>query len=252
MKLAKKTLKYTWWLIPLLIGATLAVSTLVTFDRAMAPKTTLKAKPAVTKTPVIPAFNKKRYSTTDPSSIWVIVNKQHPLIPQDYVPGDLVTTVGATISSKAQVDFEAMNRDALAQGVNFTIVSGYRSFTAQGTIYNNYVATFGQTSTDTFSARAGYSEHQTGLAIDFGSSTGATCNFGDCFGATIEGQWLVAHAPDYGFILRYTSAKQTVTGYKSEPWHYRYVGRDLAAEMKKQSITTLEEFFSITGGEIYS
>jgi len=196
-------------------------------------------------------FDKSKYSTTDSSSIWVVVNKQHPLIPIDYIPNDLISTVGATISSKAKIDFDLMNNAALAEGVNFTIVSSYRSYATQSSIYNNYVASYGQATTDTFSARPGYSEHQTGLTIDFGSSSGAVCNLDDCFGSTNEGKWLASRSWEFGYILRYPSDKQQITGYKSEPWHFRYIGRELSTEMKKLSITTLEEYFNISGGEIY-
>lgn len=198
-----------------------------------------------------PMFNKSLYSTTDPTSIWIVTNKQHPLVPINFTPIDLVNSVGATISTKALTDFDTMNNAALAAGVNFTIVSSYRSYDTQNYLYNNYVASYGQAVSDTFSARPGYSEHQTGLAIDLGSSTGAVCNLDDCFGSTIEGAWLAQHAYEYGFLLRYPSDKQQITGYKSEPWHFRYIGKALALEMKNSSISTLEEYFSISGGEVY-
>jgi D-alanyl-D-alanine carboxypeptidase len=207
--------------------------------------------PVIVSKPVIPTFDKTAFSNTDPSSIWLVINKQHSLSPVSYVPADLITTVGATISNKARADFDLMNTAALAVGVNFTIVSSYRSYDNQSNIYNNYIATYGQASTDTFSARPGYSEHQTGLAIDFGSSTGAVCNLDDCFGSTVEGLWLSQHSYEYGFIMRYPSNKQQLTGYKSEPWHFRYIGRELAMDMKNASIFTLEEYFNINGGEIY-
>jgi D-alanyl-D-alanine carboxypeptidase len=201
--------------------------------------------------PIVPIFDKSKYSTTDPSSIWVVVNKQHPLNPNSYSPIDLTTTVGAVISNNAVTDFNAMNSAALAVGINFTIVSSFRSFDTQNYLYNNYVATYGQTASDTFSARPGYSEHQTGLTVDLGSSTGSECNLDDCFGTTAEGQWLSNHAFEYGFIVRYPADKTSITGYKSEPWHFRYIGRDLAMKMKNSSISTLEEFFDISGGETY-
>jgi len=233
-----------------------ALSPIVPFistDKILEKKSTedIKTKEIIIKQPVIPIFNKTLLSTTDPSSIWVVVNKQHPLSPVTYYPNDLVTIVGATISNVASPDFDAMNSDALAAGVNFTIVSSYRSYDTQNYLYNNYVATYGQAMSDTFSARPGYSEHQIGLTVDLGSSTGAVCNLDDCFGSTVEGLWLAQHSYEYGFILRYPTDKQQITGYKSEPWHFRYVGRELALEMKKLSITTLEEFFGISGGEIY-
>jgi len=257
MKLVKKSFKYLWWLIPVLAGLIIAVALLLMFGHALAPTTpkkqsTTEAGTALaTKPKTTPDFNKSKYSTSDPSSIWVVVNKQHPLIPTGYAPNDLVNISGATISSMAQADFESMNNDAIAQKVDFTIVSSYRSYSSQSAIYNNYTSIYGQAETDTFSARPGYSEHQTGLAIDFGSSTVATCDLADCFGTSTEGQWLALHASEYGFILRYTTPKQSITGYKSEPWHFRYVGRELAAQMKKQSVNTLEEFFGLSGGEIY-
>ncbi|MEI6850459.1 MAG: M15 family metallopeptidase [Candidatus Saccharibacteria bacterium] len=208
-------------------------------------------KEVIVEKPIIPSFDKSKYSTTVPSSIWVVVNKQHPLVPISYTPVNLITTVGATISSSAQIDFEAMNNTALASGINFTIVSSYRSYDTQNYLYNNYVASYGQVASDTFSARPGYSEHQTGFTIDLGSSTGASCNLDSCFRSTIEGTWLAQHAYEYGFLLRYPIDKQQITGYMSEPWHFRYIGRELALEMKNKSISTLEEFFNISGGEIY-
>jgi len=201
--------------------------------------------------PAKPSFNKLEYSSSAPDSLWVIVNKLHPLNPASYIPNDLVTINGATISQKVQVDFEAMMNDATKARINLKLVSSYRSYDSQSAVYNNYVSIYGQTKTDTFSARPGYSEHQTGLSIDFGSYNQATCNLDDCFGQTTEGAWLAANAQKYGFMLRYPAEKQTVTGYKSEPWHYRYVGKKLIDEMKKQNIITLEEFFGISGGETY-
>ncbi|MFA5996811.1 MAG: M15 family metallopeptidase [Candidatus Paceibacterota bacterium] len=191
------------------------------------------------------------YSTTDSTSMWVVVNKQHPLSPLNYIPNDLVTTNGATVRSFAKSDFVALVTDSKRQGINLMTRSSYRSYSYQNNLYNNYVATFGRTNADTFSARPGYSEHQTGLAIDFGSNTIVSCNLIPCFCQTKEGQWLAAHAYEYGYILRYPADKQSITGYESEPWHYRYVGHELANAMKNKSILTLEEYFNIAGGTIY-
>ena len=202
--------------------------------------------------PVIPKFDKNKYSTTDSQSLWVITNKQHPLTPIDFVPSNLIDSPsGATVQNIVSSDLEAMLAAAQSQGVIITIVSSYRSYASQTYIYNNYVAQNGQELTDTFSARPGYNEHQTGLAIDFGSTTNANCNFDVCYMTATEGTWLAANASNYGFLLRYAEEKQYLTGYKAEPWHYRYIGHDLTNEMRKQGITTLEEFFNINGGEIY-
>lgn len=215
-----------------------------------------KSRPALS--PIIPPNNsnvtideKNKYSTTEASSLWVVVNKQHPLSPINYTPTDLVTVFGATISSVAKSDFTAMNSAALADSIDFSIVSSYRSYASQNNIYNNYVVSYGQASTDTFSARPGYSEHQTGLTLDLGSNTNLKCNLDTCFNTTVEGKWLTSHASEYGFVLRYPVDKQQITGYRYEPWHFRYVGQELAAELKNSSITTLEEFFNISGGETY-
>lgn len=213
---------------------------------AVKPETSEKIEETTT-----PAFDKTKYSTTDPSSLWVIANKQHQLSPANYVPGDLVTVSGAIISNQAVVDFKAMLAAAGAESVRLTAISSYRSYGTQNTLYNSYVANHGQAAADTFSARPGYSEHQTGLAIDFGNNADPSCNFDDCYANMPDGKWLATHAHEYGFILRYTNENQQITGYKNEPWHYRYVGRELSAEMKKQSITTLEQFFGVNGGTIY-
>lgn len=201
--------------------------------------------------PKEPVFDTRKYSTTDPSSLWVIANKQHPLSNIEYAPSDLVTTNGAIISSKAQSDFETMLATASSQGVKLIASSSYRSYATQAGLYNNYVATHGQELADTFSAKPGYSEHQTGLAIDFTGYSNPNCNFDDCYATTQEGGWLAEHAHEYGFLLRYTAEKQNITGYKNEPWHYRYIGKDLAKEMRDKGFLTLEEFFNTTGGISY-
>lgn len=211
------------------------------------------AAPEAAKTTKVsePVFNTALHSTIDPASLWVVVNKQHPLSVIDYVPSDLIATNGATISAKARADFEAMMTAATSQGVNLIASSSYRSYATQDSLYNNYVASSGQAAADTFSAKPGYSEHQTGLAIDFTGASNPNCNYDDCYATTAEGSWLATHAAEFGFLLRYTTEKQSITGYKNEPWHYRYIGRELAEQMKNQQISTLEEFFNISGGISY-
>jgi D-alanyl-D-alanine carboxypeptidase len=122
--------------------------------------------------------------------------------------------------------------------------SGYRSYDYQVGLYNGYVKSQGQATADTQSARPGYSEHQTGLAVDIEPAS-KKCELDACFADTPEGKWLVANAYKYGFILRYTQDKTAVTGYAYEPWHFRYVGTPLATEMHNQNVATLEEFFNL-------
>jgi zinc D-Ala-D-Ala carboxypeptidase len=199
----------------------------------------------------IPGFNKKRYSRTSPKSLWVVANKRHPL-PADYVPSDLVlpniprrgSGDEAYVSKKITPALEAMVAAAKKSGLNLMQASGYRSYGLQQIVYSNYVRTLGQTEADRVSAKPGASEHQTGLAVDLEPTSGQ-CEVEICFGDLPEGKWLAAHARTYGFIIRYPKGKESVTGYSYEPWHLRYVGKELAAELKKQKIQTLEEFFGL-------
>lgn len=186
----------------------------------------------------------------NPTSQTVLVNKTYRL-PDGYVPPDLVyPDVPFTFSDK--VDKRKMRREAAAalknlfagaksDGVLLAGVSGYRSESRQTTLYNNYVKRDGVKAADTYSARPGHSEHQTGLTIDVSGSTGK-CAAESCFAGTKEAKWLGKHASEYGFIIRYPEGKQSITGYKYEPWHLRYVGKDIAAEVTKRSIT-LEQYF---------
>lgn len=195
-------------------------------------------------------FNKTAYSTTDPHSIWVVVNKQHPLNPHTYVPNNLVSIQGMQVSAEILPSLQALITQAKAEGVMLRVISGYRSYSYQTNLYNSYVAQDGRAQADTYSARPGFSEHQTGLAVDLGGIHG--CDVEQCFGETIEGKWLAEHASDYGFLIRYTPDKEDITGYSAEPWHLRYVGKELTAEMKRKGVKTLEEFFGVSGGKQYS
>ena len=196
-------------------------------------------------------FNKNANSTTDSESIWFIANK-HSALPTSYEPTDLtVLNVPLRLSSKemqmqirkvAASDLTQLFTDAKSAGLQLQFGSGYRSAAYQKVLYDGYVQSMGKTEADRSSARPGHSEHQTGLALDF-TRIDSKCHLEACFADTAEGIWLAANAYKYGFILRYTSDKEQVTGYMFEPWHYRYVGKDLAAEMHDKNIKTLEEFF---------
>jgi D-alanyl-D-alanine carboxypeptidase len=187
------------------------------------------------------AFNKNLYATTDPASLWMVVNKATPL-PSSYVPAGLTaTTQGEVVRAETATALNKLVAAAKAGGNDMYVISGYRSYATQVTTYNNYVKTDGQAQADTYSARPGHSEHQTGLAVDLGNGT---CDLEVCFGNTGAGKWLVAHAHEYGFIIRYPEGKQAITGYQYEPWHIRYVGTGLAAELHKNG-QTMEEFFNV-------
>ncbi|HSX45232.1 MAG TPA: M15 family metallopeptidase [Candidatus Saccharimonadales bacterium] len=203
-----------------------------------------KSKSTKTTTKKIsPSFNKNKHSISDPRSIWIVVNKQRPLKPIDYTPLDLTPVGnGQLMRKEAAAALANLIAAAAGQGLKITADSGYRSYAIQVSVYNNEVRQHGQAVADSESAKPGYSEHQTGFAVDVG---GGGCNIEDCFANTKEGKWVAEHAYEYGFILRYTADKQSVTGYRYEPWHIRYVGTELSTEMNNDGITTLEEFFGL-------
>ncbi len=206
-------------------------------------------------------LDKQLHTTNDPSSVWVVVNKKLPLNPLNYAPGDLVTPHAALRSnitddesklrSGASQAFEKLANIAGSQGLNLNLQSGFRSYELQATLYDSYIKQQGQATADRQSARAGYSEHQTGLAADVGSVTKPDCNLEACFANTNEGQWLAANAYKYGFVVRYPADKEAITGYMYEPWHLRYVGTELSVEMHDQGVTTLEEFFGLGAAPNY-
>lgn len=181
----------------------------------------------------------------NPASMDVLVNKKHCLIPESYVPADLETRSGVTLSAKAMPHFQAMLAAATAAGKPLYVTSSYRSYDDQVSTYAYWIATSGQQGADTYSARPGYSEHQTGFVVDV-ASNGCVL---DCFGNTPAYTWLHDHAAEYGFIQRYYAGSEAVTGYKAEEWHYRYVGVTTAKDMNARSIKTLEEYWGINGGD---
>lgn len=162
---------------------------------------------------------------------YLIANKTYAL-PSWYNPGGLTSD---TLNA-----FYAMQAAAAVEGLNIYVASGLRTYNDQYIIYNNYVARDGQAEADTYSARPGHSEHQSGLAFDLNWIDNA-------FEYTAEGQWLNANAYKYGFILRYPKGKTDQTGYIYEPWHFRYVGTDLSYKLYNNGDwITMEDYFGIT------
>lgn len=205
------------------------------------------------------SFDKSAYSLTDPTSIWLIVNKQNPLNPADYVPVLSKPAVALKpgrssgelqVASVIAIPLERLFSAASNAGNNLRLSSAYRSYQYQVRVYDSIVASAGQASADEQSARPGYSEHQTGLAADVAPLNGR-CELQQCFAETSAGQWLAENAYKYGFLIRYPEGKQDVTGYEYEPWHIRYVGTALATEMHDKNTLTMEEFFDVAGGTTY-
>lgn len=183
---------------------------------------------------------------SDPNAADVLVNKKHCLTPLSYYPPDLQTIYGATLSAKAAGPFKQMADAASAAGVGFQTSSSFRSHDNQVSTYNYWVQVGGSVAeADKGSARPGYSEHQTGYAADL--AVGG-CNL-DCFTGTSQYQWLQTHASDYGFIERYPSGYEAITGYRAESWHWRYVGTAIAQAMKASGTKTLEQYYGLEGGD---
>jgi D-alanyl-D-alanine carboxypeptidase len=214
------------------------------------------ATPTPTPTPT-PTFNKAALSIDDPASLWVVVNKLRPLAPNNYSPTDLVDVpIPFANAPKLRAEASAAAVSMLAAftaetGLQMQSQSAFRSYSAQVSVYNNWVSSLGQEGADLTSARPGHSEHQTGLAIDISASP-ARCSLDQCFADTPQGQWLAANAWQYGFVLRYPNGFTAITGYEFEPWHYRYVGLELATEYHDTGATTLEEFFGLPAAPTYA
>jgi len=184
------------------------------------------------------------YSTDTSKDTLIIVNKFYYL-DQNFEPNDLVSVenYGRSSVRLSSVAFEAYKKMADAaknNGLDIYIRSGYRSYTDQQNMYNYYVSNDGVVEADTYSARAGHSEHQTGLAVDLIKGTNGSY---DGFKNTEEFEWMKDNAHKYGFILRYTKDNEYITGYIYEPWHYRYVGVDVATYIYENNIT-YEEYYA--------
>lgn len=190
---------------------------------------------------------------TNPNSYAVLVNRDH-LISKDYIPEDLTIPEipfsfygryeKSYMRKRAATALENLFAGAKESGYTLKGVSAYRSYERQKQIYNNNVRNRGTKQTDKVSAVPGSSEHQTGLSIDV-STDSVGCAIDATFGKSAEGKWLRKNCYKYGFIIRYPKNKTKITGYSYEPWHIRYVGKNLAKHLYENKIT-LEEYYQIT------
>ena len=190
--------------------------------------------PQVTETKVTGKLtnNGSYYSVHGKYDDIIIVNKKHGLS-KDYNPGENPT---------AKAAFVRLRDDMINQGLNVgRSYSGFRSYNYQKTLYDNYVSRDGQAAADRYSARPGYSEHQTGLVFDL------TDKSGNLLEDSRASQWLKDNAHNYGFIVRFQAGKEASTGYMPEAWHIRYVGKE--AKDIHDSGLSLEEYFGIEGGD---
>ncbi len=192
----------------------------------------------------------------EPSSITVFVNKEFAL-PEDYVPKNLeIPNVLFDIEGyderkllrpEAARALEQLFAAAQADGYTLYGVSGYRSYARQTMIFKDNIVKKGKKHTLKYSAVPGTSEHQTGLAIDV-STKQMKYRLVTTFANSPEGKWLAEHAHTYGYIIRYPKNRSNITGYAYEPWHIRYVGKDLAQYLYINDLT-LEEYYRYTPSE---
>lgn len=177
------------------------------------------------------AYNGRYYSVHGKYEEILIVNKRYPLSPQ-YNPGENAIAKAALLKL-----IEDMQTAGYAISSQY---SGFRSYDTQADLYQNYVNRDGKEAADRYSARPGYSEHQSGLAFDLIDTNG------NLLEETDASQWLLQHAHRYGFIVRYLEGKEHSTGYMPESWHLRYIGQE--AKEIAESGKSLEEYFGISGG----
>lgn len=193
-------------------------------------------------------LNNKHYTNTKESKYQntykILVNKYN-YVTESYIPNNL-EQVSSEYSSKslklvnyAKEAFEEMAKAAKAENYTIRAMSSYRDYAYQNTLYNNYAKRDGYESADTYSARPGYSEHQTGLAVDIDNAKEYFTNFEN----TKEFTWMQNNAYKYGFILRFPKDKVTETGYEYESWHYRYVGKEIAKYIHDNNLC-YEEYYA--------
>ena len=184
-----------------------------------------------------------------PHELLVLVNKYNKL-PSGFAQAALVE-VGKSYRSNdgktyyltkiAYDNYKIMADAAKAAGLSMQIVSAYRTEDYQRNLYNDRLNSTGRANADNYTARPGHSEHQTGLAVDIGTTKGT-------FEYTSEFKWSQAHAHEYGFIMRYPKGKEWITGYSYEPWHYRFVGKEAARVIHIEGLT-YEEYYAKYVGE---
>lgn len=176
-------------------------------------------------------------------TLFTLVDKNNDI--QEFVPDDLVPIRGAEhffLREEAEEALFAMRSAAQEDGVTLRVISAYRSYDMQATLFYQYSQAYGFEEANTFSALPGESEHQLGTTLDFGIQPGI--DFTHSFGDTIQGKWLQAHGHEYGYVMSYPEGREDETGYIHEPWHWRYIGVDLAERFLRSNLT-LNQFLLV-------
>ncbi len=195
------------------------------------------------------------YDTTTASSITVVVTKHRPLDPVSYEPAGLVAVsavpggAGQRMRAEAAAAMTRMYEAAKAAGSPFSILTAYRSYGFQQSVYGSAVRASGVAAADRRVARPGYSEHQTGLTADINDVPSHKLK--QTFGASAAGTWVREHGHEYGFIVSYPEGSEAVTGYFYEPWHIRYVGLAVSSDMHDTGAATLQEYFDVEASPGY-
>ncbi|WP_105134568.1 LD-carboxypeptidase LdcB/DacB [Streptococcus suis] len=214
------------------VSTTSSQSASTTSEQSTSSSTSAETNQEVISTETQVNFNGSYYSIQGKYGEVIIANKKHPLA-ADYAPGE---------NPEALAAFQRLIADMQALGFGISNnYSGFRSYETQASLYQSYVNQEGQAAADRYSARAGYSEHQTGLAFDLLDTSG------NLLEEPNASQWLATNAHLYGFIVRYLPGKESSTGYMAESWHVRYIGQE-ATDIYNSGLT-LEEYFGVPGGD---
>ena len=193
----------------------------------------------------------------DPTDILILVNKQNraPAVPVTLVKPDVTPTRESVAENiymrpEAASALEALLEGAAEAGLTLYATSGYRSYSTQKAIFDRKAAERGEQAANRSVAKPGYSEHQTGLAMDIEGETTLGTGLTEAFGESPEGIWVAEHCHEYGFIIRYPKDKTNITGYIYEPWHIRYVGVEAATEITELGVTFEEYILMVRGDRI--
>ena len=225
--------------VSIIIGSCVRTSASEDDSKEEEPQTVTEAT-ETTETTTDPNVSKNGYKIENINGVTyvdgvLLANKKYSL-PREYIPATQVSA-GANVTQETYDAYKEMNAAANKAGINIDILSGYRSYDDQKKLHDEYISELGVEEANKISSPEGYSEHQTGLTLDVCAVTTELENWE-------EGKWLKEHCYEYGFIIRYEKDKEDKTGYSYEPWHIRYVGKDLAKKLHDSNMC-LEEYFGL-------
>ena len=193
----------------------------------------------------------------DPTDTLILVNKNNkaPAVPVTLVKPDVQPTREAVSENiymrpEAAAALEDLFEAAAQDGITLYATSGYRSYSTQKAIFERKLERMDEIQANASVAKPGYSEHQTGLAMDIEGETTKGTGLTEAFGESPEGIWTAEHCAEHGFIIRYPKGKTNITGYIYEPWHLRYVGKEAAAEITELGVTFEEYILAVRSERI--